>query len=307
MDAGMSERWEALNSAERWFSLLETWLLHADPSIAGEERVRELCTAVLGFTSSLFKHPRQRFPDRVSQERGLAYRPGFLNLALMELFGLLEIEHGKGARGQGWRVLSITLTPFGKSVLRSLAAISDDMPFTGGIYTGDSLESDPDLEEHGGLRRFFGATFPAWKQSLGLPTWPFQSGAFQFKVSLDPQLWRCFSVASETLWDEFSSAILDAFGFDHDHLYFFECRIPTGHRVRLHHSYLDEPHYADEVQVGAVPLSPGDRLVFIYDLGHQWRFDLELEAIGAEAGESDGIEVVASQGDNPDQYSYSGW
>ncbi len=301
-DAGMLARWEALSFTERWFSLLETWLLRADPSTAGEERVQELYSAVLRFASLLLAHPRQRFSDRTAQDRGLCYRPGYLNLALMEMFGLVEIEHGTGERGQGWRVLAVVLTPFGEALLRPLVVNNDDIPFT-----GHSLLGDPDVTVQGGLRPLFGSSFPAWQDSLELPTWPFQSGEFQFKVSLNPKVWRRLSVASDVDWDAFSRAILDSFGFDREHLYFFEYQTPTGNWVHLRHPYMDEPPYAAEVQIGAVPLTLGDQLRFIYDLGSEWRFDLELEAITEGHNDFTGVEVVASSGDAPEQYPLSEW
>ncbi len=302
-DAGMLARWEALNHTERWFSLLETWLLRADPTTAGEERVQELYGAIQRFARLLLAHPRQRFPDPPAQERDLGYRPGYLNLALMEMFGLVEIEHGTAGRGQGWRVLAVVSTSFGEALLRPLVADLDDLPFTGQSLLGDPGEA----VQRGALRALLGPSFPAWQDSLEPPAWPFQPGEFLFKVSLSPQVWRRLSVAADVDWDAFSWAILDAFGFDRDHLYFFEYQTPTGNRVHLHHPYMDEPPYAAEVQVGSVPLNLGDRLMFVYDLGDEWRFDLELEAITAERTDYAGVEFIASHGDAPEQYQLSEW
>ncbi len=98
--------------------------------------------------------------------------------------------------------------------------------------------------------------------------------------------------------------ILDTFGFDHEHLYFIEYQAPTGSWERLHHPYMDEAPYAPEVQIGALPLAVGDRVVFIYDLGQKWRFEMELESITAEDAKKgeDGIRFVAGDRKAPEQY-----
>jgi len=52
-------------------------------------------------------------------EERLRYRPGFHNLALLELFGLLDIRLGSLAGGRGWRPEEMRMTDWGKALLGS--------------------------------------------------------------------------------------------------------------------------------------------------------------------------------------------
>ncbi|MBW2331481.1 MAG: plasmid pRiA4b ORF-3 family protein, partial [Deltaproteobacteria bacterium] len=48
-------------------------------------------------------------------------------------------------------------------------------------------------------------------------------------------------------FDILSSTILNAFDFDHDHLYQFSYKNRTGILNRINHPYTDKPPFTDEV------------------------------------------------------------
>ena len=47
----------------------------------------------------------------------LRYRPGFHNLALMELFGFIRIEQDAALSGENWPIVNITPTTWGRALL----------------------------------------------------------------------------------------------------------------------------------------------------------------------------------------------
>jgi len=148
----------------------------------------------------------------------------------------------------------------------------------------------------------FSAYFAEWTQCLEFPRWDYRPGEYRFKVSLSASIWRRIAISGDTVWAKLASAVLDAFDFDHDHLYEFLLRDPTWRQVSLAHYYMDEGPYADEVVIGALPLEVGEELVFHYDFGDDWRFLLRLEAHLPENSELKGVVVMERHGVAPIQY-----
>ena len=99
-----------------------------------------------------------------------------------------------------------------------------------------------------------------------------------------------------------AEAIINAFEFTHDHLYQFSYRNPFGVETRINHPYLEEEPLTSEVLVGDVPLREGQSMIYLYDFGDQWEFDVTLERVDpADAAARDPI-ILDGRGEAPDQY-----
>jgi len=111
VDAAVHDAWRQLNPTERYFTLLETWLLRGRPEIVGERR--GFFHAPMAHWTRLFQklpeHGLQIAGDR-GQEASLLYVPGLLTVAMFELFGLVTVQHGKPEAGQGWCIARIHQT-----------------------------------------------------------------------------------------------------------------------------------------------------------------------------------------------------
>ena len=82
-------RWNMLNPDERYFALLESWLMRGDTSIIGERPGRFEFDAPFFKWAEFFRLlPEDHWIYDDWAER-VRYRPGLPNLALMELFGLV--------------------------------------------------------------------------------------------------------------------------------------------------------------------------------------------------------------------------
>ena len=46
--------------------------------------------------------------------------PGLHNLALMKLFGLLQVESGQPQAGKGWRIKMVKKLPFGEALMQTV-------------------------------------------------------------------------------------------------------------------------------------------------------------------------------------------
>ena len=100
-----------------------------------------------------------------------------------------------------------------------------------------------------------------------------------------------------------SSSILDAFDFDHDHLYEFTYKNRTVILNRINYPYTDEPPFTDEVLIGDLALKPGTVITYLFDFGDNWKFDVKLERIDPVDHEMKKPVILPSHGSAPEQYS----
>jgi hypothetical protein len=294
------DSWRSLNPTERYFTLLESWLLRGQPEIVGERG-----SGFYGITSRfrdcadlIQRSQGNGLPITDSQQAAwyFRYSPGLYGVALLELFGFLEVRLGRARKGQGWQVEHVSSTPLGTAVFALL----------GNEVFGDldkilALEEDPP-QSFGVLQLVFQPYVPAWRNNLALPGWDFREGLHVFMVSLGRGLWRRIGMPAGLTLDELAGVILDAFGFDHDHLYQFLYRNQFGVEVRVNHPYMDEGPWTSELRVGGVPLQEGQSMRYVYDFGDWWEFDVTLERVDtADTAAADPV-ILEGRGEAPEQY-----
>jgi hypothetical protein len=94
LDPAMLVEWDRLNPTERYFNLLEAWLRIASAEILGDahwNREKMLLPCVRAWQSTLEKG--QRFDTQYPQYVCVSgIDRDFYNLALLDLFGLMEVE-----------------------------------------------------------------------------------------------------------------------------------------------------------------------------------------------------------------------
>jgi len=304
VDKAVYQVWESLNPTERYGNLLEAWLLRGKPEIIGEhhrplflipESFRE-CTY---FFAVIPDEGLQIAGDR-DAEHWLPYRPGWHNLGLLELFGLITVQHGPPTPGKGWRIERIHRTTVGDALL---ALLHTD--FFGDL--GNILElEDKGKVPFGVLQPVLQPYFPQWENNLSVPERAFREGTHIFKVSLG-WLWRRIAVPADQTLDALASIILNAVEFDHDHLYRFSYQNRFGALESVNHPYLDEGPWTSDVLVGDVPLRIGQTMTYLFDFGDWWEFDVSLEKVDPDMVIEDSV-ILEAHGEPPEQYpSWDDW
>jgi Plasmid pRiA4b ORF-3-like protein len=292
--------WSGLNRTERYFTLLETWLLRGYPEIVGEQgspprfigSYFQECAALIDSAQG----DGLPVADNERAEWYLRYSPGLYGIALLEMFGFLSVKHGCPVEGQGWQLEFVSSTPLGTAVF---ALLSEGL-FGDWRKVRDLEDTLP--ESFGVLQPAFQPYVPAWRNNLSLPAWAFREGVHLFRVSLWRGLWRRIAMPAVLTLDTLAQKILDAFEFDHDHLYRFSYRNRFGVETYANHPYTDDGPRASEVRVGDVPLQEGQSITYLYDFGDQWKFDVTLERVDpADAAITDPI-ILDGRGEAPEQY-----
>ena len=293
-DEHMLAAWHRLNPTEQYFTLLESWLRRGSPEILGEH-VGLFYNTIDEWGKFHLVIPEDGLQIAGDYDRYhyINYSPGLPNLALMEIFGLLTLQHGSPEPGVGWRVERAERTPFGDALLARLF---------------DYLATEQDKEDavaaqqpFGRLQPAFEPLFPDWKANLSLPEARFVDGQHVFKVSLG-RIWRRIAVPAALTLDDLAGAILDAYAFDYDHLYRFSWENRFGLTVHVHHPAMDESPFTDEVRVGDLPFASGDAMSYLYDFGDNWEFTVLLERVDPADRRRKRPVLLESRGKAPEQY-----
>lgn len=298
VDKEICQTWGSLNPTERYCTLLETWLLRGKPEIVGERGGSPFLTPdnFRGWMYLFGQISEKGFQVSGSKdaEYSLRYAPGWHNLALLEMLGLILMRHGPPEEGKGWQIERIDRTAFGDALLALL--------YSRFFGTGKDIQ---ELEKEGKapigvLQPVLQPYFTNWKNNLSVPEWVFREGTYIFKVSLG-QIWFRIAILANRTLDSLASFILNATDFDHDHLYHFEYENPFGALERVNHPFIDEGPWADEARVGDVPLRVGQTMTYLYDFGDNWEFNVTLERIDPGRAVEKPV-LIERHGKPPEQY-----
>lgn len=293
IDPQMLSEWLKLNDTERYCTLLEIWLLHSTP-IINHPGSRINTDYIKHFYLEIKKEGKRIAGDK-SEENLLTYRPGFISVALLELFGIIEIVHGVPQAGKGWCIESVSRTVFGDILMPCLLVDNFfNLPF--------------EVEETRGFNEFsfdfmqplLRPLFPEWEKCITIPSEPIRKGVFIFKITL-LDCWRRIAIPSDCSLDDLADHILNSVDFDNDHLYSFKIINRLGAIVEVNHPEMQIAPFGNETSVGEIPLQIGQEMTFEFDFGDQWTFTILLEKIDQEM-KINKSRCIETHGEAPVQY-----
>lgn len=132
-----------------------------------------------------------------------------------------------------------------------------------------------------------------------------KGGTYTFKVSLSKTVWRKINLAYKHTFGDLHNVIQEAFKFDNDHLYAFF--IGGNRRKGMYCKYAEyEGPVAETTTIASLNLYKGERLLYLFDFGDEWEFNVELTEINEEAPVPLKPMIIESKGKSPHQYS-GGW
>lgn len=288
--------WQTLNPTEKYFTLLEAWLIRGNLELLGEDRnLLNEGSRVLKAWTDLSKQPKTY--RNYSEQDQLNYWPGFHNLTLMQMFGWVELVCPRPEAGKGWRVKRVKPTPIGDAIATVALSAYYDQEFQW------ASESDFTLP-WGDFQPYFQPYFPEWRQNLPAPQPPaHQTGTYIFKVSLG-KIWRRLSISSESTLEALGDLIRESVDFDSDHLDLFSFKDAMGRTVEIHHPYNDwrDSKASNEVLIGDLPLQPGMSMTYLFDFGDCWEFNVQLEEIQPGKPKRGSNKILERHGKAPEQY-----
>jgi hypothetical protein len=313
LDPEMMVQWDRLNPTERYFNLLEAWLRFGRPEMVGERGswIDSMLAGCLQAWRSLPEESRRSGGNRLVELYGMGVGRDLYKLALMDLFGLVAVEL-PAAGVTPWAPAGIAPAPFGDAVCALLTARLDRIwgdavlkePEDGeeAGEAGDDDDEGPDRPRFGVWQPIFQPYFPDWRENLEFPEPESREGIFVFRVSWGKDVWRLIAMSDDDTLDDLATAILRSLRFDFDHLYEFVYRDRMGATAAIKHPEMDEGPWTTQVTIGELPMEPGQAMVFHYDFGDNWRFDVKLERIEPLDAGIKAPAILEKHGKSPKQY-----
>jgi hypothetical protein len=300
VDPAMKMQWDQLNPTERYFNLLEAAFRFGRAEMVGEHGRRApggLLWPCLIDWENTPEGGRKFALDRPHDIYLTGVSRNWYLLALMDLFGLMAVERPP-APITTWHPAGLRHVPFGDAVMKLFAARHFN-------FSDDGPEDEEDEEalrgpHFGAWQPLFQPFFPEWRQNLEFPGLEPREGTFIFRVSLG-EVWRLIAMPSEASVEDLADWILDSVGFDSDHLFEFTYRDRLGADCSIQHPEMDEGPWANEVNIGELPLEPGDTMTFLFDFGDNWTFTVKLERIEPR-GARKRPRILERHGKAPPQY-----
>lgn len=278
------ERWQQLSPADRYWNLLGIWWVLAHEP--GEYR-RNHAFQDLRFAIEYLNSARQ--DDTM-------YGGWMPQYTLMAMFGMIRFSLLRKSKSEGEWDCKYEVLPMGRQ-LRALACDQDRLVNLAMLHVDERKSPAERLRL---FREQIADAAPQWRELLlSEPPRTEFAGTFTVKVSVG-KAWRRIKLPADATLDELALAILDVFDFDEDHLYEFRIETPTGEITAYTHPMMDSGIPTSETELGMMGLSVGQKIVFHYDFGDDWLFDIKIEAM--EDRRTKSIREIESHGQAPQQY-----
>jgi hypothetical protein len=304
VDPGMRMQWAQLNATEQYFNLLEAWLRIGRAEIFDDRRWSDgelLPPCVRAWKSTPqaglrfnTNDPQYVYVEGISRD--------FYNLALLDLFGLMDVERPRRP-SVPWCPAGLKRLPFGDAIFSLLIGrLFDSLGIMPRTWEDNGQDDETPVPRFGVWQPLFQPYFPDWQQNLEIPVSEPCEGTFVFRVSLG-KVWRLIAMPAEATLDDLVTIILKSVNFDSDHLYEFTYRDRQGAKVRAVHPYMDDGPCAEDIEIGTIPLAPGQTMELHYDFGDDWRFAVKLDRIEPPDSKIKAPKILEKQGEAPEQYS----
>lgn len=136
----------------------------------------------------------------------------------------------------------------------------------------------------------------------------FRPGIYTFHVCLshDPKISRKIQMDAHHTLQALHRMIQKAYNFDDDHLYRFFMDGKPWSKLSYSDPRGGEDPFADEIKLGDLEhLALNKKILYIFDFGDEWRFDIILEKIDENSAQLPKGKIVESIGKPPKQYQYT--
>lgn len=121
---------------------------------------------------------------------------------------------------------------------------------------------------------------------------------YQLKIvsAFENRTYRVLEIDGNRTFADLSDAILDAFDFDHSHLYMFSRSRKPYDPNGIYHPMSEGDTLADEVRLQDVKLVVRNKYLYLYDFGDEWMFYVTVTGI-RETDQEIPVTMLQSQGD----------
>lgn len=129
-------------------------------------------------------------------------------------------------------------------------------------------------------------------------------GSYVFKVSLGRSVWRKIALSYKHTLEDLHNAVQEAFDFDNDHLYSFFMDAKRYSKHAYHSPMCDDGPFTNEVTIGELELYEGQKILYFFDYGDSWEFEVQLLEINKDEIPPREPMIIETKGEAPRQYGY---
>jgi hypothetical protein len=130
------------------------------------------------------------------------------------------------------------------------------------------------------------------------------------RASFKPKLYRDIEIEGSKSLATLAEIIVMAFDFEFDHAFGFYSNLkdPHGGAGERYELFADmegeevESQSVENTKVAEVFRTIGTKMLFVFDYGDDWRFQVELRKLGAKLPQTRYPRLLASVGEAPTQY-----
>ncbi|WP_432409233.1 IS1096 element passenger TnpR family protein [Wukongibacter sp. M2B1] len=225
-------------------------------------------------------------------------------LLYFSYFGLIDVKEYKNEEDKSVRSFTpseIVISDLGLKVFKVIDRERDiekwNIPFKKQCgewkidFNQEFFELFKSLFEKGELEK----TLPRGKHEL-------KEGIYTFKVSLNRNTWAKIKMSANHTLNDLHNYIQDAFAFDNDHMYSFFMDGRAWSHDKFTCPMDNEGPYADEVMIGEIGLYKKQRILYLFDFGDEWRFDVEVFDIEDSNIKLLRPQIAERKGEPPEQY-----
>lgn len=132
----------------------------------------------------------------------------------------------------------------------------------------------------------------------------------RYRLKVQPRenrsVYRILEIGGNRSFADLSRAILKAFDFDEEHLYMFSLSQKPYDPQGIYHPMEEEKNKADKVRILDVQLTKKKKILYLYDFGDDWMFDITVED-KQKSDRNCRTKVLEAQGELEQYLNYEDW
>lgn len=136
-----------------------------------------------------------------------------------------------------------------------------------------------------------------------------QTLIFRVKLLHDKRTYRDIELVAIATFADFHRAIIDAYGFDDDHLYefFLDHRRWSPEATILSpkaQKNVEQQLFANDVTISRLRIVPRMKFLYVFDFGDEWWFEIEFRSVGEKNSKKHYPCLLVSRGKSPEGSSH---
>jgi len=264
--------WEALNKTEQYWTLLDAWMFHGQFEVIGERGYMR--DSLFHISSNL---PIKRTLDPQEMQRLKSYM-----LALLELFGLISLNHEPPLPQKGWRVSSLALTKWGEFIFKLYFSIKEKeawVPLQSFFSSHKKRKIIPKgAKEYSTFFKELKKYLPDYKKVFLLKPEEKREGIYRFICGKKSS--NMIEISSQENLEVLASYLIKMFHLDNDHLYKFSYKDFWGIDRNIYHDYMEDSWpCVSEILVSDLFIDDGACVMFEHDFGSTSYIECKLEKV----------------------------